>query len=84
MERRIIFYLFLLCFVRTNYVYSQTQYFVSPNGKDTGKGSIHSPFLSIEKAKQEARKQNGVTTIYLREGSTPARTTTHFNVRRWK
>lgn len=68
MERRIIFYLFLLCFVRTNYVYSQTQYFVSPNGKDTGKGSIDSPFLSIEKAKQEARKQNGVTTIYLREG----------------
>ncbi len=68
MGRKIIFYLFLLCFVRTNYVYSQTQYFVSPNGKNTGKGSIDSPFLSIEKAKQEARKQNGVTTIYLREG----------------
>ena len=68
MGRKIIIYLFLLCFVRTNYAYSQAQYFVSPNGKDTGKGDIDSPFLSIEKAKQESRKQNGITTIYLREG----------------
>lgn len=48
---------------------SQTNYFVSINGKDSGDGSIHSPFKSITKALEKARcNKKGTVTIYLREG----------------
>lgn len=48
---------------------SQTNYFVSINGKDSGDGSIRSPFKSITKALEKARcNKKGTVTIYLREG----------------
>ena len=47
---------------------AQTNYFIAPNGKDTNKGTIQSPFRSIEKAQAEARKADGKVTIYVRQG----------------
>ncbi|MEY8685585.1 DUF1565 domain-containing protein [Bacteroides sp. AN502(2024)] len=48
---------------------AQTNYFVSPTGKDSGDGSIRSPFKSITKALEKARSnKKGTITIYLREG----------------
>lgn len=48
---------------------SQTNYFVSVNGKDSGDGSIRSPFKSITKALEKARcNKKGTVTVYLREG----------------
>ena len=49
-------------------IFAQNQYFVSPKGNDSYKGSIEAPFQTIERAQIEARKAQGKTTIYLREG----------------
>lgn len=46
----------------------QTNYYVSPNGNDENKGSLESPFRSIEKAQSKAREVNGEVTIFLRGG----------------
>jgi hypothetical protein len=48
---------------------AQVQLFVSPAGNDANNGSIQSPFRSIEKAKNEARKASGEVSIVLREAT---------------
>ena len=47
---------------------AQTFYYVSPNGNDGNEGTLQSPFQSIVKAQLEARKTQGETIIFLREG----------------
>lgn len=59
----------LLCLFSLHSALSaQTHYFVSVNGKDSGSGSMRSPFRSIAKALEKARDKEGTITIYLREG----------------
>lgn len=47
---------------------AQNIYYVSPDGKDTNKGTVSSPLRTIEEARQRARRTHGETTIYLRQG----------------
>lgn len=47
---------------------AQVNYFVAPGGNDRSEGTMQHPFRTIERAQQEARKQHGTTTIYLRQG----------------
>lgn len=50
-------------------LFCQVSLYVSPDGQDTNKGNIDAPFKSIEKAIQEARKQQGKEIIiFLRGG----------------
>lgn len=48
--------------------YSQSVFYVSPTGNESGDGSIRQPFHSIQAAVQKAEKEKGETTIYVREG----------------
>jgi hypothetical protein len=62
----------LFCFIVFTGIFrvaAQTQLYVSPTGDDRGDGSFQSPFLTIEKAKDAARKIEGETTVLLREGT---------------
>lgn len=49
------------------------EYYVDPQGKDSGDGSLNNPFATIEQAKEQARDRikenpNQNYTVYLREG----------------
>ncbi|WP_028518148.1 carbohydrate-binding protein [Ruminococcus flavefaciens] len=50
----------------------QAVFFVSPDGSDSGDGTIEAPFATLEKARDEVRKINGDMTgdivVYLRGG----------------
>ncbi len=50
----------------------QAVYYVSPEGSDSGDGSLDSPFATLERARDEVRKVNGSMTgdivVYLRGG----------------
>ena len=59
----------LLLLLSSSAAYSQIELFVSKQGKDSNKGTINAPFLSLEKALQEARKTDKDVIIYLREGT---------------
>lgn len=48
---------------------AQNQYFVSLKGNDRQCGSAEKPFGTIERALAEARKSQGETTVFLREGT---------------
>ena len=48
-------------------LFSQTEYFISVEGKDSNAGSVEAPFASLEKALEEARKESGEVTLFLRE-----------------
>lgn len=65
-------YIILICLFPivsiSSSIFAQNQYFVSPKGNDSYNGSIEAPFQTIERAQIEARKAQGTTTIYLREG----------------
>ena len=50
-------------------LFSQTEYFISVEGKDSNAGSVEAPFASLEKALEEARKESGEVTLFLREGT---------------
>lgn len=49
---------------------AQTVVFVSPEGRDNGRGSAKSPFRTVERALAETRKSSArESVIYLREGT---------------
>lgn len=63
-------WLSIACFWLSSFgVYAQTEYFISTVGKDMNLGSIEAPFASLEKALEEARKESGEVTLFLREGT---------------
>ena len=63
-------WLSIACFWLSSFgVYAQTEYFISTEGKDMNLGSIEAPFASLEKAFEEARKESGEVTLFLREGT---------------
>ena len=63
-------WLSIACFWLSSFgVYAQTEYFISTEGKDMNVGSIEAPFASLEKALEEARKESGEVTLFLREGT---------------
>lgn len=67
MKRIKLVLVFFLCM--SSYLsYSQTEYFVDVQGKDSNRGTVELPFSSIEKALIEARKESGEVTVFLREG----------------
>lgn len=63
-------WLSIACFWLSSFgIYAQTEYFISTEGKDMNMGSIEAPFASLEKALEEARKESGEVTLFLREGT---------------
>ena len=63
-------WLSIACFWLSSFgVYAQTEYFISTEGTDMNLGSIEAPFASLEKALEEARKESGEVTLFLREGT---------------
>jgi hypothetical protein len=56
-------------FLWPSLLFSQTTFFVSPNGNDSDPGTITKPFTSINRARLEARKTSGRVVIYLLEGT---------------
>ncbi|WP_258136062.1 PDZ domain-containing protein [Mucilaginibacter phenanthrenivorans] len=56
----------LLCPAR---LFSQTNYFVSSHGSDTGPGTQEKPFASIYRAVEKARGQRGKINVYLMGGT---------------
>lgn len=63
-------WLSIACFWLSSFgIYAQTEYFISTEGKDMNVGSIEAPFASLEKALEEARKESGEVTLFLREGT---------------
>ena len=59
-----------VCFWLSSFgVYAQTEYFISVEGKDSNAGFVEAPFASLEKALEEARKESGEVTLFLREGT---------------
>lgn len=68
MKKFIYPFLFIAVFGHTALLSAQTNYFVASNGKDTNKGTLQSPFHSLEKAQAEARKAKGEVTLYIRQG----------------
>lgn len=63
----------ILCLFLTvllmNHLSAQTQFFVSPSGKDTNKGSREKPFATIARAQLEVRNTHGSAVVYLRGGN---------------
>jgi len=55
----------LLCPAR---LFSQTNYFVSPHGNDTGPGTQEKPLASITRAVEKARGLSGKINVYLMGG----------------
>ncbi len=47
---------------------NETEFYVSPDGSDTGDGSLTSPFQTLEAAKAAVRSVKGDVTVYLRGG----------------
>ena len=45
------------------FLWAQNQYYVAPNGNYHHDGNLHKPCQTIERAKLEARKAQGETTI---------------------
>lgn len=63
-------WLSIACFWLSSFgIYAQTEYFISTEGKDMNLGFIEAPFASLEKALEEARKESGEVTLFLREGT---------------
>ena len=63
-------WLSIACFWLSSFgIYAQTEYFISTEGKDMNVGSIEAPFASLEKALEEAGKESGEVTLFLREGT---------------
>ncbi|MDR1584255.1 MAG: PDZ domain-containing protein [Prevotellaceae bacterium] len=52
-----------------NSLQAQIQFHVSPKGNDSGNGTEQSPFLTVERARDEAYKTKGDVTIFLHEGT---------------
>ncbi len=50
-------------------LFSQTSFFVSPNGNDGNQGTLVKPYATIKKAQVEARKIAGSVVIYLLGGN---------------
>jgi hypothetical protein len=64
-----IFVSSILLFLFVSVLQAQTQYYVSPRqGSDSGQGSEQSPFRTIVKAQEAARRTRGEVVIHLREG----------------
>ncbi|MDI1318952.1 MAG: right-handed parallel beta-helix repeat-containing protein [bacterium] len=49
---------------------SGAEYFVSPTGRDTNTGTRQSPFLTLERARDEVRAQRTLRKIFAAEGHT--------------
>lgn len=49
-------------------VLAQSEFYVSDSQNNSGNGTIERPFNTIYKAVEEARKEKGEVTIYIREG----------------
>lgn len=59
----------ILLFLSVGALQAQTQYYVSPlRGNDSNQGSERSPFRTIVKAQEAARRTQGEAVILLREG----------------
>jgi len=56
-------------FLWPSLLFSQTTFFVSPNGNDSDQGTKTKPFASINRARVEAGKTSGRVVIYLLEGT---------------
>ena len=54
---------------------SAAMLFVAPNGSDQNDGSIEKPFVTLEAARDAARKINGKVVVNLREGTYPVSNT---------
>jgi hypothetical protein len=48
---------------------AQVQFHVSPDGSDSGNGTVQTPFRTIEQARNEAYKTKGDVTIFLHEAT---------------
>ena len=48
--------------------FTQTELYISKNGRDTNPGTLEKPFASFSKAKDETRKIEGPVVVYVREG----------------
>jgi len=71
--------LFILIFAFAG-VCNASSIYVSPNGHDGWDGSIRSPFKTIERARNEARKIKDHVTVYLRGGEYQISKTIVFNI----
>ena len=68
-----LLFLFISFLLMIHLGYSQ-EYFVQPNGNDSGKGSINDPFKTIQKGLNVVAglsNRKGAATIYVREGIYP-------------
>jgi hypothetical protein len=59
----------IIVFLWPSWLYSQTIFFVSPEGNDTNSGTLAQPFASIENALKEVRKISGSVVVNLLEGT---------------
>ncbi len=59
----------MLCCINPFILHAQSELFVDVKGNDINKGSIESPFFSLEKAIEKAGDLSGDVTIYLRKGT---------------
>ena len=50
-------------------IQAQTNFYISPKGNDSNKGTLTKPFASINRALAEARKTSGTVKVYLLEGT---------------
>ncbi|MDR1866019.1 MAG: peptide-binding protein [Bacteroidales bacterium] len=62
-------FLFFILFAVAGRTQAQVEIHVSPDGNDAGRGDLQTPFRTLEKAADEARKiQTGSVTLILRQG----------------
>ena len=67
---RILRFLAVLCCSLSGLLaYAQTVYFISPQGDNRYDGTCQHPFATLSHAVEQARKLDGHTTLFLREGT---------------
>jgi hypothetical protein len=64
-----IFYIIFISLLVSINVPGQTNYFISPKGKDTNQGTLTKPFASINRAVAEARNTPGPVKVFLMGGT---------------
>ena len=64
-----IFYIFFVILLLNTIVKAQTNFYISPKGNDSNKGTLTNPFESITRALAEARKTPGTVVVYLLKGT---------------
>ena len=59
----------LAAFLWPTWLFSQTSFFISPQGNDSNPGTQVKPFGSLNRAQMEARKTSGSIVVYRLEGT---------------